>query len=144
MGGGEVAQKPSPDVLALIICESVVEDARTHNKCILNAYNIINAFKFPCKQDRFTIFVALTNGHNKHHITTRITTQGQDKPLLKIEGEIDFKDPLQTVDMVFDMRGLPLPAPGIYVVEVVGDDGRILKTRKVMANQVQPKQGGQA
>ncbi len=66
-----MAKVPPAECLAIIICEDVVEDARSHNKCILNTYNTMHSRVYPTSQDRLTVFLSLTNGRGDMPIEVR-------------------------------------------------------------------------
>ncbi len=136
------SDKPKPDCLALLICEGVVEDSRSKNKTILNTYNRIFSARYPARHDRLAIFLSLTDGHGDHAMTVQIVRAeaglGQE-PLVKMEGNLHFPDPLAVTEFTFDLRGLVIPAAGKYVIEV-RIDGEIVKQRRFEA--VLHKNGG--
>jgi hypothetical protein len=127
----------SPKCLAIIVCESVVEDRRTGNKCILNTYHPLTAPKYPATHDRLTIFLSLTNGHGSPPMKLRLVNLDEGgADVLKIEGQLKFASPLQVVDIVFDMRQVSIPRPGKYEIQVwVGDE--LVGQRLVQAMQAQ-------
>ena len=110
----------TPKCLAVIICEGVVEDVRSHNKCILNTYNVIGVQSFPAQHDRLTIFASLTDGRGELPLEFRFV---QDRPggtttLLNLNGAVKFGDPLGVIDLTVDLRGLPLKEAGNYAVQL--------------------------
>lgn len=111
----------TPKCLAIIVCESVVEDMRSHNKCILNTYNTIWAHQFPTKQDRMTVFASLTNGRGAMDIEVRFVKDQEDAPqktLINLRGEVGFPSPLDVVDLTMDLRNVPIPEAGSYAIQI--------------------------
>lgn len=128
----------APECLALIICDCVVEDVRTHNKCILNTYNRITAASFPAHHGRMSIFVSLTDGMGKAQAEIRMVRDGKPEPLIKFEGELNFTDPLSILDLTFDLRSLVIPEPGRYAVELYLN-GQLKSVRRIDVVQVVPE-----
>jgi hypothetical protein len=126
-----------PKCLAVIICESVVEDLRTRNKSILNAYNVISAPKFPTTHDRMTVFVSLTEGRgpaDTRFVLLRDSQSGQEQ-ILEVRGKVKFPNPVAVVDLVVDLRNVPVPGPGPYAMQVWVDD-ELVGERRVVARQM--------
>jgi hypothetical protein len=124
-------QTPPAECLAIIICESVVEDHRSHNKCILNTYNRIASPRFPARQDRLTVFISLTSGRGKQPFVVEFLAP-DGNPMAKGNGEVEFPDPRAVVDVVLDLRGFPIPQPGSYGVRVTVN-GAIVGQRRFAA-----------
>jgi hypothetical protein len=130
-----MGKRPPPQCLAIIICEDVVEDARSHNKCILNTYNTIFSQHYPAKHDRLTIFLSFTNGHGEVPIEVRFGKEGK-KPILNARGKVKFEDPLAVAELILNLRHVPIPEAGTYEVQVVVDEDHILCQRRVRATLV--------
>ena len=130
-----------PTCLAIILCEAVVEDVRSHNKCILNTYNTIYSPRFPARHDRLTVFVALTDGHGAMPLELRLVRylDNREEKVLSIEGTVQFTDPLAVADLTFDLRGVTIPAEGQYAVQV-WVNRQLLGVRRLQAQLVQMKE----
>ncbi len=123
---------PAPECLSIIICEDVIEDARSHNKTIVNAFNRVTALTYPVQHDRLTVFLSLTGGHGKVPLTITIGGTGKS-PLLELAGKVTFPNPRTVVDLVFNFRNLQLPEPGEYEAVVCFGKGQILCRRRLEA-----------
>ena len=132
--------KPPAECLAIIVCESVVEDARTHNKCILNAYNSIQTLGPTARQDRLTVFLSLTGGHGELPLELRFGPENSN-PVVKLSGKVKFASPLDVVDLVFDMRSVPLPKRGTYLLTARVSD-IIVGMRRIMVLAPPEPKGG--
>lgn len=135
----------SAECLAIILCESVVDDARTHNKSIQNTFNTIWAKSFPAEHDRFTVFVSLTGIHGRQDFKVRVAQITKDepegKPLLDLGGKIKSPDPWHVVDLTLDMRRILIPQAGDYEIRVcvAGDQ---VGVRRFMARTTEKRGGG--
>lgn len=124
---GAVASGVSAECLAIVLCESVVEDVRTHNKSIQSAYNAIWSAKFPARHDRFTVFVSLMGIHGEQELKVRVARITENEPegaaLLELGGKVAAPDPRHVTDITLDMRGIVIPCPGDYEIRAyVGGD----------------------
>ena len=63
-----MSKKPEPEMLALLICEGVIEDSRSKNKTIVSTFNRITSSKFPARHDRLAPFLSMTEGHGEHDL----------------------------------------------------------------------------
>lgn len=114
-----------PQCLALILCDSVIEDARTRNKSLINMFNGILTNAVPVRHDKLCAFTAFTGGRGRVPISLRLCFDKEyDKDLLRLGGNVDFPrdNPQGVVDMVFEIRGFVFPHFGNYSFEVTCDD----------------------
>ena len=133
--------KPPAECLAILICESVVEDARSHNKCILNTFNSIQTLGPSARQDRLTVFLSLTSGRGELPLELHFGPENAE-PVVNLTGKVKFATPLDVIDLVFDMRNVPLPKLGTYVL-TASIDGMTVGMRKIRVL-APPESGGQA
>ena len=95
---------PAPKCLAIVLCESVVEDTRTRNKCLLNTFNRITASSLPLFR-KFTLFASFTDGIG--NVPVKIRIKHDDKDVIQdFNGVMEFKTKLMIVDMVVDMHAV--------------------------------------
>lgn len=131
--------KPVPKCLAMLICDYVIRDAATQNKSLIGIFNTINAISYPVRHDRMNVFVALVDGHGSYKSSLRIRSAG-GQSLVAIDGQIEMKDPLTVVELIFELRGLVIPGPGRYFAEFLCD-GELLMDRTFDAVSIQPPPG---
>jgi hypothetical protein len=127
-----------PNCVSLIICDTVIEDARTRNKSLISMFNGILAQRVPARHDKMCAFVALTGGRGRHAITLRLCyDKTYDTDLLSLQGEVDFPaaDPHAVVDLVFEIRGFVFPEFGNYTFEVMHESVPLL-TRRFSVNEL--------
>jgi hypothetical protein len=124
----------SPQCLAIILCEGVVEDVRSRNKCILNTFNCVWARTFPVAHDRMTVFVSLTDGRGESPIQVRFMQDAasDQRILFELGGAIRFPSPLDVVDVTFDLRNVPVPEAGNYAIQILVG-GTLVGERRLVA-----------
>ena len=114
-----MANPASPRVIALILCEQIIEDKETNNKTLIGLFNRITTHKIPYAHPRIAILVSLVDGRGKVPISVRLVHVETEKEVFNLKGQADFKDPTETADLVLDIRGVPLNSTGLYAIEVL-------------------------
>lgn len=134
-------QNPPPTVLALMICENVIEDRRTRNKSLINTFSHIHSLSFPCRHQRMTVYVCLTDGRGEVPLGIRMLHDNSRTVVVETKATARFKDPLAVLEITFDLRGLLFSEPGRYAVEVFSEH-RILATRGLQLSLLETKKPG--
>jgi hypothetical protein len=123
------AGKPTPSVLSINICDSIIRDEATKKVSLIGLFNTINANVFPCVHPLLHVYVALTNGHGKYNTEIRFSSLEDDKPIAGMVGELDFKSPLQVFELNVCWQQLHFNKAGEYVVQVLCE-GEYIGERK--------------
>lgn len=119
-------QKPTPIPLAMVICDTVIEDKKTGKKSLIGLFDSINARKAPCTHNSMSVFVALTQGIGEYSSKIRCIKSDDNKVLLEGKGKIVFKDRKHRIDFIFALNGLKFPEFGEYRFELLCDDKLII------------------
>lgn len=122
-----IPEKPSGK--AIIICERVITDADTQNKTLVSTFNKVTAKHFPCKHDRLAVYVALTDSSGTKHVELRFKNEAREQPLLKLSGDVLFPHPNAVVELIFEIRNILLPQPGMFTFEIFADGEYIFDVR---------------
>lgn len=125
----KVSKKPVPSVLSINICDTIMRDETTKKVSLIGLFNTIKANTFPCKHPTMHVYIAVTNGHGKYKIDIRFSCLEDQKIIAGINGELDFQNPLQVIELNLCWQGLSFDKAGEYVVDVFCDDSQI-GTRK--------------
>jgi uncharacterized protein DUF6941 len=132
-----------PDVLALVIADSVLVEAGSQKCYIQGTYSTIMAAAFPIMSPRIFVYVAITNGHGKTPMILRIVDVDETHaPLVVSELSIDFPDPLTVVEGVFILQGVTFPRAGEYRLQLFGA-GQPLRERRLQVVPAVPASGKQ-
>ena len=129
-----------PMCLAVIICETVIENKETNNKSYIESYSTIGGVSLPVSA-RLCIVASLTNIIKESNVEITLRSPSNTK-ILDAKGQIKSSDPLAVADIVFRLNGLPLPEFGTYHVDVLAS-GEHLGTRSFSVVQVQINKGPQ-
>jgi hypothetical protein len=119
------AQKPTPSVLSINVCDSIIRDEFTKKVSLIGLFSTIRADSFPCTHPSLHVYVALTNGHGKYQTDIRFLNISDDKPIAGMRGPLQFQNPLQVVELNVCWQQLRFEKPGEYVVQVLCDGAPI-------------------
>jgi hypothetical protein len=134
----------TPHLVAVVLCDQVIEDIRTRKKTYVGVFSNIQAQKFPAQHPEMSIAVTLTECRGKQEMILQILLnedQGE-KEILKIEGIIQSDDPLAMIDLIFQLRGIPIPKAGKYTIKLSSKDTKeVIGYRHFQVAQLQKKGG---
>ena len=117
-----------PRALAMIICDDVIEDRRTHKKSLIGIFNQIVASNFPAIHPKMHIFFSLTNGRGKCKAVLQHTSLSDLEVLKEIQGEIHFLDPNMNLEYTFELLNVSFPRQGRYSFQLLLD-GKLVMER---------------
>jgi hypothetical protein len=125
-----VEQQP-PDVLAVVLADTILRDMATGKLYIQGTYSVIVAQTFPYQHPSIAVYFAITSGHGKTPIKMRLIDVDETRaPVFEQAMDFDFPDPLAVVEGVFVAVGPPFPEPGEYRLQVFGA-GQLLRERRL-------------
>lgn len=133
-----------PICLALVLCDSVIEDFRTRNKSLINMFNGILSPAVPVRHDKMCAFAAFTGGRGQMPISLRLCYDKEyEHDMLRLGGAIQFPqdDPNAVVDLVFEIRGFVFPQFGNYTFELMCDEVPLM-TRRFTVTKAPPVRTG--
>ncbi|RIK79388.1 MAG: hypothetical protein DCC68_13370 [Planctomycetota bacterium] len=118
----------------MVICDAVHRDRTTGKFTILGTFNNINASEFPCCAG-FCIYFAFTDGVGRVPLRLRIAessgdiaeTDTFDKTIHL--PDLEFPDPLTTVEGFCILAKIELPKPGVYHCELYSGDEHLMARR---------------
>jgi hypothetical protein len=123
-----MSQAP-PEVLAMIICDTVIEDVESGKKTLVGLFDHVNTSRLPSVVNELNVFLSLTDGRGNPRAELRCVNSASEEELFRTEGEIEFPDPLTVVDLHFRFQGCEFPDEGEYRFQFFCD-GQILRERK--------------
>ena len=132
-----------PHVLAMMICDQVIIDARTGKQSIIGSFSVINAQRFPLRYPSMMVYVALTEGRGHTPLQLRLVDLNEEeKPVVDRAMSISFQDPRQVAELHSVFYNLVFPKPGEYRFQLFSQ-GEPLMERRLMVRKVEPRRPGQ-
>ena len=111
--------RPTPDVLALIVCDQIITDRLTGKQSLIGMFSKIHAQRYPASHPQLSVFVALTDGHGKTELVIRLVDSNDARPpIVEGKGSVDFKNPRAIANLALQFHGLTFPEPGEYRVQI--------------------------
>lgn len=124
-----------PILLALVVCDSVIREAGTNKLSLIGIFNGIFSPSFPVSHPSLSVYIALTGGHGRVPCKLRMICLDTNTVLFELPGQIDFGDPTNIGEMVFQWRQIRLDRAGVYAFEFwVGSE--LLGSRKLIAQKM--------
>ena len=113
------AERPAPDVLALIVCDQIITDRMTGKQSLIGMFSRIHTRGFPASHPQLSVFVALTDGHGETELTIRIVDGNEARPpIVQGQGKVRFQDPRAIANLALQFHGLTFSQPGEYRVQI--------------------------
>jgi hypothetical protein len=120
-----------PFLLAIILCDAVIEDKNTNKKSLIGMFDSVNTPSLPTI-GRMTLYVAFTNWLGERQLSLRaIGPSGQ--VVFNVQGNWKSDNPMGLVDMVLVCEAIPLMEVGPHEITAL-IDGVPLGERRFMVN----------
>ena len=120
---------PPPVLLAILICDTVIDDKVTSKKSLIGIFNQVSAHEFPVRVQTLHLFVSLTDGRGEVQGQVRVVRSDTDEALADMGGPIEFPHPRAVVEIDFGLHNLLFPEPGEYGFQFLCN-GELLAERK--------------
>ncbi len=111
-----------PIGLALISCDTVIEDRRSGKKSLIGLFGQLNVRKLPYVHPSLSLFVSMTGGTGEHACEVLCSSTSLDHPVFSVKGKIKFEHPQQVIDMVFQLQSIRFPLADTYWIKVIVDE----------------------
>ena len=129
----------TPKALAIIICDTVIDDRSTNKKTLVGTFNNITTPKVPCRHPQLHVFVALTDGRGAYKAKLVCKHRENNSQIFEAGGDIKFDDPNQVVELNFCLQGLVFAQYGLHDFDFYCDDQHIIGRKFT----VSPQKSGQ-
>ncbi len=132
----------TPMGLALLLCDSVIEDKYTGKKTLIGLFDRIQTLKLPCIHASMSIFISITGGHGKYPCQIEATHSDGATIAFSATGNVILKDPHQVANLVFRMNNVKFLKAGMYCVRFTVDEMPIMLRQLIVLQQEQQKHPG--
>ncbi|MCS7014803.1 MAG: hypothetical protein RMJ19_09560 [Gemmatales bacterium] len=118
-----------PQVLAMIICDMVLDDRISNKKSLIGIFDAIGATNLPCVINELHVYVTMTDGYGRKQVTVRCVKAADNEVLFGTTQRIEFPDPLAVVELNVGFCGCEFPEAGEYRFQLLVND-HVLAERK--------------
>ena len=120
----------APTLVALLICDQVIDDRLTNKKSAIGLFNAVLVARFPATVQQLVVLAAVTEITGQAEVELRLIRDTDNHVLFTAkEVVVHSQSPLATVDLVFALRGVVIPTPGAYAMELLSH-GELLGRRR--------------
>lgn len=113
---------PPLKALAFVVCDTILDDKLTNKKSLIGLFNSIYSITFPCKHPTINVFVSLTEGHGEYQCSLSCVKDDTNKSIWNSGGRIKLANPLNVIELNFEIRGIVFPEAGIYRFEFLCEE----------------------
>lgn len=110
--------------LSVLVCDDFFRDAATQKLAIWGTFNDIWAHAVPCRHLRLCVLATITNGRGTRNVGISIEKASTSAALVEMSGPMEFKSPLDIVEIAIAFQGLIFDEFGKYWV-CVKEDGQV-------------------
>ena len=136
-----VPEIPPPMLLAALVCDTIIVDARTGKGTVVGIFDVINALGYPVRHDRLSVYCQLTNGRGRVNVRAAIVDLENDEEVLcQNSVEAEFVDVRQVANVMLEFVGLVFPHPGEYRVQISAGT-EFLGERRILCKLIPVKPG---
>jgi hypothetical protein len=121
---------PPPEVLALVVADTVHRDDETGKVYIIGTRFTIHARAFPWTHPRIAAYMALVEGRGEVKLEIRVVDMDEGNPIAQTEVMVTFPDPLDELDLAIFLSDVVFPEPGEYRLQLYADD-QFLRERRL-------------
>lgn len=111
-----------PTVVALLLCDQVIIDAQTKKKSLIGVFDNINWFGNPAPVT-LAVYAKLKDAEGMYNFTVRVVSLKDESVVTSLEVKgASITNPLQSVELAFNMVGLQFREPGKYEFQLYAND----------------------
>ena len=126
----ERVQIPLPFVLSIMICDTILIDLATGKFSLHGCFDNLFAPGFPVAHPRMMLYLAMTNGRGAMRTKIQLVdTDEKNDPIFRIEGTVEFPDPLAVVDVRIAIGPVVFQVPGEYRLQVHVENKFLIERR---------------
>jgi uncharacterized protein DUF6941 len=124
-----MADAPVPTLVAMLLCDTVIQDAQTTKKSLIGIFTQVNAIDFPTTVNA-TVFARLTDAEGKYKFRLDVVNLTENKTILSLPSphEVEAPSQLALVEIVLQFQRLPVPSAGKYEFQLWANDAYLGRT----------------
>ena len=125
----------TPKVLAIVICDTVIDDRETNKKTLVGIFNNIGARRVPFRHPELHVFVSLTDGNGVCKVRLECRHRESDTKAFEVGMDIKFENPNQVVEINFGIQGAIFNQFGIHDFDLYCDDCPVISRKFAISPQ---------
>lgn len=110
-----------PMGLTLLLCDTIIEDRLTGKKSLIGLFSQIHTSKMPCVHPSMMVMVSVTGGQGSYPCELVCEHPELPEPVFRMNCTLNFENPFQVLDMIFNPKNSVFKLPGKYEIKVIID-----------------------
>lgn len=106
-----------PVLTALLVCDLMIREGATGKLSLINIFTNLYIPKLPALYHQFFIYVSLVDGHGEMPCRLQLTNLATGKILASVDGCLEFRDPLQVLELAFQLSEVVISDLGDHSVD---------------------------
>lgn len=127
-----------PTLVTLLICDQVIDDRLTNKKSAIGLFNAVLVRRFPATIQQMVVMAALTEIQSQADVELRLVRDSDNETLFQAQELVRAPSPLATVDLLFALQGIQIPAAGQYGIELLSRQHLLGRRRFQVLDRQQP------
>ncbi len=124
-----------PEVLAMVLCDLIITDVESNKKSLIGLFDRVETAALPCVVHELHLYLCLTDGHGRLPAEVACVGAEDGEELFRGRTEVEFRDPLEVVELQFVFPNARFPREGQYRFQFLSD-GLLLRERKFFVSYV--------
>ena len=104
---------PTPFLLAMLVCDSVINDATTGKASIIGVFDTVWSPTFPVQQP-VSLYIRMTDAAGSYKVKLQFVRLDDDAVVATVEGEFTAEDRLRFVELSLRLPPVELRDEGKY------------------------------
>ena len=126
---------PPPVCKAILLCQELIIEARSHHVSLINIFDTFQVPKFPGSTPPFKLFMQLVNGVGAYDITVEVRDLLEDKIVARAQiCKLAFVDREAKANVNLTVPAIPMSHPGVYEFVVFADEQEIDRQRFIASS----------
>lgn len=115
-------EPPRPVVTAMLLCDVVIRDARTHKTSVIGITHSATVDRFAPDRDPLVVYISLTDGRGDYTVRIELMRLEDLKTGgVVAEAHVRLHDRNSVGELVMDLPAIPVDRPGHYALQLHTD-----------------------
>jgi hypothetical protein len=112
----------TPNVLAMLVCDQVIQEQGTNKKSLLGIFDNINSPAYPT-QLRLAVYVKLSDARGHYNFRLRFVSLRDERTMIPdINIPLDIPESQSGAELAINLVGVIISEPGAYEFQLWADD----------------------
>ena len=116
------ASNPMPSVVAMLVCDQIINEAGTNKKSLIGVFETFNSPEFPALMPRLAVYVKLVDAQGIYLLKLRFVNLRDETLVAELGIQATIVDSSYSAEVAINMMTLPFPEQGKYEFQLYWED----------------------